>query len=75
VNDAEGGSTPLIRSDLCYNFLLEKYPEFTKKIEEIGVKYIKIAPEVDDSSSALGRSWKSMYHVASKEEAEVEAAK
>jgi hypothetical protein len=75
INDAEGGSTPIIRSDLCYNFLNEKYPDFTKKIEEIGCKYIKIAPEIDDASSALGRSWKSMYHVSTKEEAEVEAAK
>jgi hypothetical protein len=30
VNAAEGGSTPLIRSDFVYNFLAEKYPDFIK---------------------------------------------
>lgn len=63
INDAEGGSTPLIRSDMVYDYLNGKYPEFVTKIEELGVKYRKVAPEVDDPSSALGRSWKSMYNV------------
>jgi hypothetical protein len=75
INDAEGGSTPLIRSDYVYDYLHGKYPDFTKKVEELGVMYKKVAPEVDDPSSALGRSWKSMYHVSTKEEAEGEAAK
>ena len=74
VNDAEGGSTPLIRSDLVYNWLNENYPEFTQEIEEKGVKYVKVAPEEDDAESALGRSWKSMYNVHTKEAAEIAAA-
>lgn len=74
-NDAEGGSTPLIRSDMVYDYLLGKYPEFTNKIEELGVKYRKVAPEENDASSALGRSWKAMYGVETKEDAEREAAK
>ncbi len=60
---------------MVYDYLNGKYPDFVKKIEDLGVKYIKIAPEVDDPSSALGRSWKSMYNVSTKEEAEAEAAK
>ena len=75
ANDAEGGSTPLLRSDMVYDYLNGKHPEFMAKIEELGVRYIKVAPEEDDASSALGRSWKSMYGVSTKEEAEVEAAK
>ena len=75
ANEAEGGSTPLIRSDMVFDYLNGKYPDFVTKIEELGVKYIKIAPEEDDPSSALGRSWKSMYGVSTKEEAEAEAAK
>jgi hypothetical protein len=63
INDAAGGSTPLLRSDFVYDYLLANYPEFTEKIEKLGVKYIKVAPEEDDPSSALGRSWKSMYNV------------
>jgi hypothetical protein len=39
------------------------------------VKYIKIAPEEDDASSALGRSWKSMYNVKNREDAVIEAGK
>ena len=70
INDAEGGSTPLIRSDTVYEFLNSKYPEFTQKVEKLGVKYIKIAPEEDDPSSALGRSWKSSFQCKTKEEAE-----
>ena len=52
VNAAEGGSTPLIRSDFVYNFLIEKYPDFTNKLEELGCKYVRTVPEVDDPSSA-----------------------
>jgi Taurine catabolism dioxygenase TauD, TfdA family len=63
VNDAEGGSTPLIRSDFVYDYLKGKHFDFLSKIEELGVKYIRVAPENDDASSALGRSWKSMFHV------------
>jgi hypothetical protein len=75
INAAEGGSTPLIRSDYVYNWLNEKYPDFIKKIEELGVKYVRTVPEIDDPSSAQGRSWKSMFHVNTREEAEVEMKK
>lgn len=44
VNAAEGGSTPLIRSDFVYNWLTEKYPDFIKKVEELGVKYVRTVP-------------------------------
>lgn len=74
-NDAEGGSTPLIRSDFVYDYLAAKDPAFIAKVEELGVKYIRVAPEEDDASSALGRSWKSMFHVQTKEQAEAEMAK
>jgi hypothetical protein len=49
---------------------LQNHKEFILKVEEQGVKYIRIVPEEDDPSSALGRSWKSMFGVKSKEEAE-----
>ena len=74
VNKAEGGSTPILRSDAVYNFLQENHPEFLSRVEASGVKYRKVAPEEDDASSALGRSWKSMYNVSTKEEAEAKAA-
>lgn len=65
----------MIRSDLVYNFLNEKYPDFIKKIEDQGVKYIRTVPEEDDPTSAQGRSWKSMFHVKTRADAEVEMAK
>jgi hypothetical protein len=75
VNDAEGGSTPLIRSDYVYDWLKGKYPNFIAKAEELGVKYRRVAPEQDDASSALGRSWKSMFNVKTREEAEAAMTK
>ena len=65
----------MIRSDMVYEYLSGKYPEFMERIEKLGVKYIKVAPEEIDPSSALGRSWKAMYNVTSKEDAEKEMAK
>ena len=71
---AEGGSTPILRSDFVYDWLLENYPEFLKEVEEKGVKYIRIAPESDDSSLGFGKSWKKTYGVETKEEAQKIAA-
>jgi len=60
---------------MVYDWLEENHPEFLQKLSSLGVKYIKVAPEEDDPSSALGRSWKSMYNVKTKEEAEKEMEK
>ena len=35
------------------------------------MQYVRVVPEVDDPESAIGRSWKSMFNVKTKEEAEV----
>ncbi len=40
-NESEGGSTPMIRSDLVYEFILSKYPDFAKEVEEKGTIYIE----------------------------------
>ena len=69
-NNAEGGSTPLIRSDFVFDWLSENHPAAAEKFEKLGVKYIKVAPEEDDPTSSLGRSWKSMFHKQTREEAE-----
>ena len=53
----------------------EKYPDFIKTIEEKGVKYVRTVPEIDDPTSAQGRSWKSMFHVSNRADAEVEMKK
>jgi hypothetical protein len=42
------------------------HPEFMKKLEDLGVQYIRIIPENDDPTSAIGRGWKSTYLTDSK---------
>lgn len=62
VNSITGGSTPVVRSDVVYDYLSEKHPEILKKFEN-GVQYTRRVPEVDNHGSAIGRSWKSMFNV------------
>ena len=69
-NSAKGGSTPLLRSDVVYEFLQAQHPKFLSDLEKFGVRYVRVVPEVDDAESAIGRSWKSMFNVHTKEEAE-----
>ena len=68
-NEAEGGSTPLIRSDFVYDWLKLNYPEFLKEVEEKGVKYFNIAAEKPDPNSGFGRSWKDLLKAKTKSEA------
>ena len=75
VNDGEGGSTPIIRSDMVYDWLVENHPDFIQQVKDKGVKYVSFAPPEDELSSGFGRSWKSMYNVKTREEAEKEIAK
>lgn len=70
VRPEEGGSTPLIRSDLVYDFIQDKFPHLIPHFET-GVRYIRRVPQVDDPTSAIGRSWRSMYKVETREDAEV----
>ena len=58
-----------------YDYLKGKYPEFIENCEKKGVKYVRTVPEEDDPSSAQGRSWKSMFHVKTREDAETEMKK
>jgi hypothetical protein len=41
-----------MRSDEVFNWLLENYPEETKKFEDLGVRYVRTVPEIDDPTSA-----------------------
>lgn len=67
---ASGGATPIIPSEEVADFFLREHPECAKKIEALGVRYIRTTPEVTDPTSAQGRSWKETYAVSTKEEAE-----
>ena len=69
-NSTVGGSTPILRSDVVYEFLQTHHPKFLADLEKFGVRYVRVVPEFDDAESAIGRSWKSMFNVHTKEEAE-----
>lgn len=59
------GETPIIDSNLVYNFLHNKFPDIEKKFAELGVRYRRILPPKDDKTSPIGRSWKNTYDVES----------
>ncbi|MCG8417119.1 MAG: TauD/TfdA family dioxygenase [Proteobacteria bacterium] len=70
IPPAEGGETPIILSNEVYRFFHQNHPEFLRRVEELGVRYIRIMPAEDDPSSAIGRSWKSTYQAESRAGAE-----
>lgn len=65
-----GGATSILHSgEICKKFF-DLNPSFAKKVEEQGVRYIRVMPEETDTSSAIGRSWKETFNVKTREEAE-----
>lgn len=66
----EGGETPIVLSNLVYERIKAEFPEFVRELEEKGVRYVRVLPEEDDPSSAIGRGWKSTFGVQTKKEAE-----
>ncbi|MCV2403745.1 TauD/TfdA family dioxygenase [Marinomonas sp. C2222] len=66
----KGGATSILHSgEICKTFF-DIAPDFAKKVEEQGVRYIRVMPEVTDTTSAIGRSWKDTFLVNTREEAE-----
>ncbi len=66
----EGGETPLCRSDILFEQLAERCPEFAKNCEEKGLRYSNVMPAENDPKSGMGRSWKSTFRAETREEAE-----
>ncbi len=67
---ASGGATPLCRSDVLLERLLERDPEFVAQCERKGVRYTNTMPSSDDAASGQGRSWRSTLSAESREDAE-----
>ena len=67
---AEGGATPLCRSDSLLAEMKQQLPQFVEKCAEAGLKYTNVMPEVADAASGQGRSWKSTLSCATRGEAE-----
>jgi len=65
-----GGETPLIDSRAIYRFMSDSFPQFTEKLDALGVKYVRVLPAEDDPSSAIGRSWPSTWQTQERAEAE-----
>lgn len=61
IAPSSGGETPiLVSSEIC-GLLTARHPQFMADIEQHGVKYIRYMPEYDDSTSAIGRGWRSTF--------------
>lgn len=67
---AEGGATPLCRSDVLLERLRERCPQFVADCEAKGLKYSNVMPAADDPGSGMGRSWQSTLRAERPEQAE-----
>jgi Taurine catabolism dioxygenase TauD, TfdA family len=66
----DGGATGLVSSEKVYTELQKRHPDFCRKCEEYGVRYTVYAGPTQDTSKGAGRSWKSFFHVDSKDDCE-----
>jgi hypothetical protein len=66
----EGGETPLCRSDVLFERLADRCPEFAKNCEEKGLRYSNVMPADNDPKSGMGRSWKSTLRAETRDDAE-----
>jgi hypothetical protein len=67
---ATGGATPLCRSDVLWERLSERRPDFARDCEQKGLRYSNVMPPADDPGSGMGRSWTSTLRAKSRAEAE-----
>ena len=74
VPSAQGGETPILKSDVIYQRVNQEFPEFTRELEEKGVVYTRIIPEETDPESAVGRGWKDTFQAQDRETATKNAA-
>jgi len=65
-----GGATPLCRSDVLFQQLAERSPDFLRACEQKGLRYTNVMPSQDDPASGMGRSWQSTFRRETREAAE-----
>ena len=65
-----GGATPLCRSDILWERLIEQLPAFAADCNNKGLKYSNVMPAEADKDSGMGRSWQSTFSVETQEAAE-----
>ncbi|MCI0335009.1 MAG: TauD/TfdA family dioxygenase [Planctomycetes bacterium] len=66
----EGGATPICRSDVLFDRLAERCPQFARECEDKGLQYTNVMPAENDPKSGMGRSWQSTLGTKTREEAE-----
>jgi hypothetical protein len=67
---AEGGATPICRSDILLERLREHCPRFVADCEKKGLRYTNVMPADNDPTSGMGRSWQSTLRAQTAEQAE-----
>jgi hypothetical protein len=67
---SSGGATPLCRSDILWEKLAERCPQFARDCETKGLKYTNVMPTDNDPTSGMGRGWQSTLRTTTKEGAE-----
>jgi len=70
----EGGATPLCRSDILWERLAEKCPQFARDCAAKGLRYSNVMPAANDHASGMGRSWRSTLKAQTPAEAEARLA-
>ena len=70
VPPEQGGETPIVLSNRVYKRFRDISAEFADRLEDTGVRYVRVMPGEDDETSAIGRSWRSTFLTDSREEAE-----
>ena len=70
VSPEIGGATPICRSDVLWDKLVEQRPVFAKDCQEKGLRYSNVMPGEADKTSSMGRSWQSTFNADTREDAE-----
>lgn len=70
IAPADGGATPLCRSDILIEQLAKAEPGLVNAFEMLGVRYTNVMPGTDDVGSGQGRSWRSTLGVDDRTSAE-----
>lgn len=65
-----GGATPICRSDVLWERIEKRTPEFARNCVEKGLCYSHVMPDGDDPHSGMGRSWQTTLRAKDRNEAE-----
>ena len=65
-----GGATPLCRSDVLWQRIEQRSPEFARNCVEKGLVYSHVMPNGDDPQSGMGRSWQTTLRATNPADAE-----